>query len=157
MGYLGVYSEEFQEYYESSLRIIVDNPILYKELKLLLKRVVYHPVDIDEYREFAGDVVDVIIQLISEKENKIFDLYLKFFDPEQLGEAGTFRFFCEELLNKIYQFRNYREQLREERWIPRLIINHQSLPFEGKRNPDIRGRLKVIKNNKISRGKTSDY
>lgn len=121
MSYLGTaYSEEFRKHFEHSIRIIVDNPELYQELKDLLKRVVYHVVDIDEYLELAEAICEVIDDLTKEQPEKIFDLFYIFIMPDKAGTAQSLRLICEALLQKIEAFRDY----RREKISLRVVVNN---------------------------------
>jgi len=89
-----------------SERVIINKPGAYANLKLLLKYVVSHKVDIDEY----NTIVEKLTRLIEEmgQETIFYNYFYEHIHPEKSGCVRYFRFVCRDLLIQINELSKWR-------------------------------------------------
>ncbi|MBF0225776.1 MAG: hypothetical protein HQK76_10005 [Desulfobacterales bacterium] len=85
----------------------------YREIKCLLRRIVFEVVDISEYYPLSNELINLFDAM---GEGTIFyNYFYKNIDPSQSGDARFLRAECRDLLNQIEEFDEWRLKNRNIR------------------------------------------
>ncbi len=95
-----------------SEQAVLEFPDRYKELKRLIRSVVYEIIDISDYYKTARSVSDALKPLAFNRPGSIFHYFYEHIDPGMYGDVRYLRAVCTDCLFEINAFDRWRTENR---------------------------------------------
>jgi len=98
-----------------SEKAIIDHPAEYREIKKLIRLIIFKTLDIEDYYSTAKKLTRLLDKMTESGNQSIFYYYYKNIDPRQKGQARYFRANCIDLdqqLKCVDQMRYNKRKLR---------------------------------------------
>lgn len=89
-------------------RAVMKHPEVYRELKALVRRILYEPLDIGDYFPTAEALVGMLRNLDPADQGSIFHLFNECLEPSSIWHVKLLRVECRNLLDHLRAFEDWR-------------------------------------------------